>query len=155
MKTKLFMLMGISFFAISAFAGGGGGLSFEDKVKEVRKAECFAGTSHLNFSDITWRDPEIDLFKSTNLVIEDAGVPTKRFFVWSESVLGTLPKAKTLKLVHVAMVEKGTDFSWYFDIDIDFTTGEGFLAASRWNDQTHKLDKPYMSIQLRDCALAK
>lgn len=153
MKSVFLALLGISIFTSSAFAGGGGGLHFDHKIKEVKKAQCMSGASRLTFTDITYEDPEVGLFVSTNLDIETPGAPVKNYFVWARSVLTSLPRAVVLKLEKKGFVERNfQNDEAYFDIDINFLTGEGTLSASRY---TGKMEAPYMTLSLQGCVRAK
>lgn len=151
---KKTFLVGFLLLTSSAFAGGGGGLDFDHKVREVKKMECRSGETVLTFIDITYRDPEIGLFDSTNLFIQSpGGAKPQNFFVWAHSVLKTVPGVRILKLEKMAMIER----SWvskesYFDIEVDFVTGRGTLAVSDFNpSKPSRFDDPSMTMSLSDC----
>jgi hypothetical protein len=141
----------------TAFAGGGGGLHFDDKVREVKKIECRSSSARLTFSDITWYDDEEGYFDSTNLVIERPGANPLRYFVWASSMFVDIPSGTpSLTLKKVAMVDKTfLNKETYFNIDIDFATGKGFLSGARYDSVAKKVAEPYMTMTLNDCAWAR
>ena len=154
MKTAIALLIGFSLSASFALAGGGGGLHFDNKVEEVKKAECSAGANLLTFSDITWRDPEIGLFMSTNLVIETPGQAPKTFFVWAQSKLQGLNRTGELHWEKVAMIDSARGTWTYFDLDVNFSTGKGTLAGASYVGN-QKFSDPFLSLQLSGCTLAR
>ncbi|MGE3260158.1 MAG: hypothetical protein AB7K68_00105 [Bacteriovoracia bacterium] len=137
-----------------ALAGGGGGLHFDDKVKEVKKAECRSGASRLTFSDITWYDPEEEEFDSTNLVIETPGQPSKTYFVWAHSELQNIRKTGVIQWKKVAMQEPGKNIEIYFDVNVNFSTGEGYLEMASYLGG-REFSAPFGAMQLSNCVLAR